>query len=79
MHEAVILQEARLKEASAAFQQEIANLTRLVEAGAGLSSLDDNMHEDMQRRNEDLARDRDEQVSPKVLPRHPMNAPTRCL
>ncbi|CAL8470043.1 g9585 [Coccomyxa elongata] len=55
--------EARLKEASAAFQQEIANLTRLVEAGAGLSNLDDNMHEDMQRRNEDLARDRDEQVA----------------
>ncbi|BDA44058.1 Cilia- and flagella-associated protein 58 [Coccomyxa sp. Obi] len=55
--------EARLKEAAAAYQQEIANLTRLVEAGAGLSSLDDNMHEDLQRRNEDLARDRDEQVA----------------
>lgn len=55
-------QEAHLKEAGAAFQQEIANLTRLVEAGAGLSALDDNMHDDMQRQNEELMKDLDEQV-----------------
>ena len=62
----MFLQEARFKEAAAGYQQEIATLTRLVEAGAGLSSIDDNMHEDMQRRNEDLARDRDEQVTPRL-------------
>lgn len=55
-------QEAHLKEAGAAFQREIANLTRLVEAGAGLSALDDNMHDDMRRQNEELVKDRDEQV-----------------
>lgn len=63
----VALQEAHLKEAAAALQQEIANLTRLVEVGAGLSSLDDNIHEDLQRRNEDLAKERDEEVLPFTL------------
>ena len=51
-----------MKDAGAAFQREIANLTRLVEAGAGLSALDDNMHSDMQRQNDELVKERDEQV-----------------
>jgi hypothetical protein len=55
-------QEVRLRETAAAFKAEISNLTKLVEAGAGLGSEDEAALADLQKANEELTRERDGQV-----------------
>jgi uncharacterized protein YjdB len=58
----MLQQETKLKDAVAAFKEEINRLTRLVEAGAGLAALDHTDGDDLQRRNEELEREQEVQV-----------------
>ena len=47
---------------AAAYKQEITNLTRLVEAGAGFGAVEETVRDELQHRNEELEKERDQQV-----------------
>ena len=64
-------QEARLREAQAALKAEGANLTKLVEASAGLGGVEDDARQGLARANEELTREREAQArawAPMALP-----------
>lgn len=57
------LQEGQAKESIAQLKAEIANLTRLAEAGSALSSGEEATLNELMRQKEELMRERDAQVS----------------
>ena len=65
------MQEARLREAQAALRAEVDNLTKLVEAGAGMGSADEDQRRELLRQNEELTREREAQACSSWLVPHP--------
>ena len=58
-----MVQEARAKDMISQLKLEMNNLTRLVEAGAGLSIGEESTMNELLKQKEDLTRERDAQVS----------------
>jgi ABC-type hemin transport system substrate-binding protein len=58
----VLLQEAQAKDSITQLKAEIANLTRLAEAGSALSSGDEAALNELMKQKEELTRERDTQV-----------------
>lgn len=63
-------QDARQKEVMAGLKQEVANLTRLVEAGAGLTLGQESAVTDLLKQKEELQREHDAQVRPLPSPHY---------
>jgi len=59
-----ITQEARAKDMISQLKLEMNNLTRLVEAGAGLSIGEESTMNELLKQKEDLTKERDAQVQP---------------
>ena len=62
-----LTQEARAKDMISQLKLEMNNLTRLVEAGAGLSIGEESTMNELLKQKEDLTRERDAQVSSMML------------
>lgn len=59
-----MLQEAKAKEAISQLKAEIANLTRLAEAGSALSMGEEATLSELMKQREELTKERDAQVRP---------------
>lgn len=59
---AVLMQEAQAKDTITQLKAEIANLTRLAEAGSALSSGEEAALNELMKQKEELTRERDGQV-----------------
>ncbi len=62
-----ITQEARAKDMISQLKLEMNNLTRLVEAGAGLSIGEESTMNELLKQKEDLTKERDAQVQPRLM------------
>ena len=60
----LVMQEARAKDMISQLKLEMNNLTRLVEAGAGLSIGEESTMNELLKQKEDLTKERDAQVQP---------------
>ena len=63
----LVLQEARAKDMISQLKLEMNNLTRLVEAGAGLSIGEESTMNELLKQKEDLTKERDAQVQPHLM------------
>jgi fructose/tagatose bisphosphate aldolase len=63
----VVMQEARAKDMISQLKLEMNNLTRLVEAGAGLSIGEESTMNELLKQKEDLTKERDAQVQPDLM------------
>ncbi len=61
------MQEARAKDMISQLKLEMNNLTRLVEAGAGLSIGEESTMNELLKQKEDLTKERDAQVQPHLM------------
>lgn len=66
----LILQEAKAKDAITQLKAEIANLTRLAEAGSALSMGEEATLNELMKQKEELTRERDSQVGQTGQPMH---------
>jgi hypothetical protein len=64
------LQEAKAKEAITQLKAEIANLTRLAEAGSALSMGEESTLNELMKQRDELTRERDAQVRAAVTELH---------
>lgn len=69
------MQDARQKEVMAGLKQEVANLTRLVEAGAGLTLGQESAVNDLLKQKEELQQEHDAQVGPSPFFAFPESTP----